>query len=78
MRLIQATGLSADMPVKAYLRRDLPLFFEIFEAYKGGPKLGTSSVGSGSPVVPAGSAGSAGSAGPALALEDAFASPAKV
>jgi hypothetical protein len=73
--------LSADMPVKAYLRRDLRLFFEIFEAYKGGPKLGTCAAGSASlagPVVPAGSAGSAGSAGPGPALMDAFASPRKV
>jgi hypothetical protein len=33
-KLMVATGLTADMPVPPYLRRDLPLFFETFEAYK--------------------------------------------
>jgi hypothetical protein len=33
-KLMVATGLTADQPVPPYLRRDLPLFFETFEAYK--------------------------------------------
>ena len=33
-KLMVATGLTANMPVPPYLRRDLPLFFETFEAYK--------------------------------------------
>jgi hypothetical protein len=32
--LMAATGLTADTPIAPYLRRDCPLFFEIFEAYK--------------------------------------------
>jgi hypothetical protein len=35
-KLMAATGLTADMPVPPYLRRDLPLFFETFEAFKVG------------------------------------------
>jgi len=31
-----ATGLTAAMPIAAFLRRDLPLFFEMFEGYKEG------------------------------------------
>jgi hypothetical protein len=33
--LMIATGLTAAMPIAAFLRRDLPLFFENFESYKG-------------------------------------------
>lgn len=35
-RLMLVTGLTAAMPIAAFLRRDLPLFFETFEAYKEG------------------------------------------
>jgi len=35
-RLMVVTGLTAAMPIAAFLRRDLPLFFETFEAYKEG------------------------------------------
>jgi hypothetical protein len=33
-KLMVATGLTAAMSLPPYLRRDLPLFFETFEAYK--------------------------------------------
>jgi hypothetical protein len=35
-QLMITTGLTAAMPIAAFLRRDLPLFFETFESYKGG------------------------------------------
>jgi hypothetical protein len=37
-QLMVCTGLTAAMPIAAFLRRDLPLFFENFEAFKGGPQ----------------------------------------
>jgi hypothetical protein len=40
-KLMAATGLTADMPVPPYLRRDLPLFFETFEAFKVGKAAGS-------------------------------------
>jgi hypothetical protein len=35
-QLMVASRLSAAMPIAAFLRRDLPLFFETFEAFKVG------------------------------------------
>jgi hypothetical protein len=43
-----ATGLTAAMPIAAFLRRDLPLFFENFESYKGSGA--SASVGASAPV----------------------------
>ena len=43
-KLMVATGLTADQPVPPYLRRDLPLFFETFEAYKVKAASGSSGI----------------------------------
>jgi hypothetical protein len=47
-----ATGLTAAMPIAAFLRRDLPLFFEMFEGFKEG----ASSVAAGAIPLTAGGA----------------------
>jgi hypothetical protein len=40
-KLMVATGLTADMPMAPFMRRDLPLFFETFESFKAGKASGS-------------------------------------